>query len=149
MKFRLPESYYKKLQEIYELKYITIGDQRIHITELEDKSVTPEVKSNMRMNSYAQDDLPPKLTDEALIDTAKYFLSQCSEPKYPCTTYNESIIHKILPEMIKRLEEKIPKQPDVTNLLKQKDILENEDDPCRLCGTQRCYPEYCDKVKIK
>lgn len=107
MAFKLPDEYYKRKQEIYDLKYITIGDQRIHISELEDKSVTPELKSKMRMNSYAQDDLPPKLTDEVLIETAKYFMSQCSEPKYPCSTYNESIIHKILPEMIKRLEEKM------------------------------------------
>ena len=21
-----------------------------------------------------------------------------------------------------------------------------EDDPCRLCGTQRCYPEYCTEL---
>jgi len=107
MAFKLPESYYKRQKELYELKYITIEDQSIHITELEDRSVTSEMKSKMRMNSYAQDDLLPKLTDEALIDTAKYFMSQCSEPRYPCTTYNESIIHKILPEMIKMLEEKI------------------------------------------
>ena len=136
MAFKLPESYYKRQKELYELKYITIEDQSIHITELEDRSVTSEMKSKMRMNSYAQDDLLPKLTDEALIETAKYFLSQCSEPRYPCTTYNESIIHKILPEMIKRLEEKIPKQN-----------LELENDPCKTCGTQRCYPEYCDKIK--
>jgi len=65
------------------------------------------MKFEMRINSYAQDDLPPKLTDEALINTAKYFMSQCSRPKFPCTTYDESLIHKILPELIKRLEERL------------------------------------------
>ena len=107
MKFKLSEEYLKRKQEEYELKYITFKGKEIHITELEDKSVTSEMKKEMRMNSYAQDDLPPKLTDEALIDTTKYFMSQCSRPrKFPCTTYDESVIHMILPEMIKRLEER-------------------------------------------
>ena len=107
MTFKLPDSYYEKQKEIYNLKYINYNDKEIHITGLEDKSVTFEMKKEMRMNSYAQDDLYPKLTDEALIDTAKYFMSQCSRPrKFPCTTYDESVIHMILPEMIKRMEDK-------------------------------------------
>jgi len=110
MPFKLPDSYYEKQKEIYNLKYINYNGKEIHITELEDKSVTSEMKKEMRMNSYAQDDLYPKLTDEALIDTAKYFMSQCSRPlKFPCVTYNESVIHMILPEMIKRMEEIIKK----------------------------------------
>lgn len=28
-------------------------------------------------------------------------------------------------------------------------VEELEDDPCKLCGTQRCYPEYCDKINVK
>jgi len=107
MAFKLPESYYEKKQEEYELKYITIGDKEIHITELEDKSATSEMKKEMRMNSYAQDDLYSKLTDEALIDITKYFMSQCLRVKFPCATYDESLIHKILPEIIKRLEERL------------------------------------------
>ena len=107
MPFKLPDSYYERQKEIYNLKYINYNGKEIHITELEDKSVTSEMKKEMRMNSYAQDDLYPKLTDEALIDTAKYFMSQCSRPrKFPCTTYDESVIHMILPEMIKRMEDK-------------------------------------------
>ena len=105
MAFKLPESYLKRKQEEYELKYITIGDKEIHVSQLEDKSVTSEIYKEMRMNSYAQDDLPPKLTNETLIKMAKYFMSQCQRPSFPCTTYNEALIHKILPEFVKRLEE--------------------------------------------
>lgn len=108
MVFKLPERYLKKKQEEYELKYIKLGDKQIHISELEDRSVTPELKSKMRMNSWAQDDLPPKLNDEALVKTARSFMSQCLVPsKFPCSTYEEALIHRILPELVKRLEEKL------------------------------------------
>jgi|SRR5690625_233374 len=105
MVFKLPESYYARQREEYEKKYIKIGETMIHVSELDDRSVTSEDRSKMEMNSYAQNDLPPKLTTEALIETTKYYKSQCSTPRI-CSTYNESIIHKLVPELIKRLEEK-------------------------------------------
>jgi hypothetical protein len=106
MGFKLPDVFYEKQKEIYDKKYITYQGKEIHVSELKDKSVTYEMKQQMRMNSYAQDDLPPKLTDEALIDQAIHFINNCSRPNFPCTTYEESLIHKILPEIIKRFEEK-------------------------------------------
>lgn len=105
MGFKLPESFYEKQKELFDKKYITLGEKKIHITELEDRSVTSEMQQEMRMNSYAQDDLPPKLTDEALIETARHYQSQCHQPVFPCATYDEALIHKIVPELIKRLEE--------------------------------------------
>ena len=107
MEFKLPESFIKEQEKINNLKYITIGDKQVHVSELEDRSVTPEMHSKMRMNSYAQEDMPPKLTDETLIEKAKYYLTQCHQRvNYPCSTYDEALLHKILPELIKRLEEK-------------------------------------------
>ncbi|AZV43607.1 hypothetical protein BAOM_2998 [Peribacillus asahii] len=106
MGFKLPASFYEKQKELYEKKYISIGEKEIHVSELEDRSVTPEMRATMRMNSYAQDDLPPKLTDETLINTVKHYLSHCSKPSFPCSTYDEAIIHKYVPELIKRLGEK-------------------------------------------
>jgi hypothetical protein len=103
--FKLPDSYYEKQKEIYDKKYIYFDDGEIHVSKLKDRSVTIEMKKEMRMNSYAQDDLPPKLTTEALIDTTKHYLSHCSKPRFPCVTYDEGLIHKLLPELIKRLEE--------------------------------------------
>lgn len=106
MSFKLPDSFYEKQREIYEKKYILLDSgEQIHVSSLEDKSVTPEIKATMRMNSYAQDDLPPKLTNEALIETAKQYQSNCSRAKYPCSTYDEALIHILLPELLKRLEE--------------------------------------------
>jgi hypothetical protein len=59
----------------------------------------------MRMNSYANDDLPPKLNNAALIEKAKQYLGECAQTRIPCSTYDEALIHNIVPELIKRLEE--------------------------------------------
>jgi hypothetical protein len=103
--FKLPDSYYEKQKEVFNKKYITYNNQEIHVSELPYRSVTSEMKKDMRMNSYAQDDLPPKLTTEALIDTATYYLSHCTKPRFPCVTYDEGLINTLVPELIKRLEE--------------------------------------------
>ena len=107
MAFSFSDTFKKEQERRHNLKYITIGDKQVHVSKLKDRSVTPEQYKEMRMNSYAQDDLPGKLTDAALIEKAKYFLKNCTPQRsFPCTTYDESVIHKILPELIKRLEEK-------------------------------------------
>lgn len=105
-KMTFPDSFHEKQKELHDLKYVSFNRERIHVSELEGKSITPSMRREMRMNSYAQDDLPPKLTDEALIEMAEYHLSQCSKPSFPCTTYEESLVHKILPELIERLKER-------------------------------------------
>jgi hypothetical protein len=112
--FKLPDEWIERQKEIYELKYITYQGRKIHVSELEDRSVTPEMRSEMRMNSYAQDDLPPKLNDAALIKKAKQYLGECNRTRIPCSTYDEALIHNIVPELIKRLEE----TEDNMNLLK-------------------------------
>jgi hypothetical protein len=108
--FKLPDSYYEKQKEIYNKKYITYKNNEFHVSDFTDRTITIEMKKEMRMNSYAQDDLPPKLTTEALIDTSKYYLSHCTKPRFPCVTYDEGLIHKLLPELIKRLEERLKKE---------------------------------------
>lgn len=100
------EEFQKRKQEEFEKKYITYNSEEVHVSEFDDKSVDYDMKKGMRMNSYAQDDLTPKLTDEALIETAKYYQSNCTKPKFPCATYNDAIIHNLLPELLKRLEER-------------------------------------------
>lgn len=105
MGFRLPEKFKKEQEEIYNSMVVNFGDETRHITEFEDRSITPEMRADMRMNSYAQDKLPPKLTNEALINEAKYYKSHCRKPNRSTTTYDEALIHVILPELIKRLEE--------------------------------------------
>ena len=105
MGFKLPDSYYEKQKVIYDKKYINFNGRQIHVTEFKDRSITPEMKEQMRMNSYAQDDLPPKLTNKELIETVEYYLMHTVQPNFPCVTYDEAIIHRLVPELIKRLKE--------------------------------------------
>lgn len=107
MGFKLPEWFQEHQKEIYDKKYIQYDDKEIHVSELDNRSVTWEMKQQMSMNSYAQDDMPQKLTNEALIEVAEMYLSNCSKPRFPCTTYDEALIHKILPELLVRLKEKL------------------------------------------
>ncbi|MNJ77569.1 hypothetical protein D3C77_751020 [compost metagenome] len=44
------------------------------------------------------------MDDDLLIKKAKYYVDQCGRYNYPATTYDEAIIHVIVPELIKRLE---------------------------------------------
>lgn len=105
MKFKLPDSFYEKQREIHDKKYIDFNGKQVHVTELQDRSITSKMKEQMRMNSYAQDDLPPKLTNEALIETVEYYLTNTVQPNFPCSTYDEAIVHRLVPELLKRLKE--------------------------------------------
>lgn len=97
-------------KRIYDLQYITLPNQeKVHVTELEDRSVTIEQKKDWRMNSYAGQELIKKLNDEALFDTIEYFLNNVGRCQYPATTYEESLINVVVPELVKRLKEELNK----------------------------------------
>lgn len=104
MSFKLPNLLQKKKEEWYELQHVTYKGERIHPSSFEDRSVTSEQLDDMRMNSYGREEMFAKYTDEVLIDRAKYYISNCNTPRYPCSTYDEALIHNIVPELIKRLE---------------------------------------------
>lgn len=105
MSFKLPDSFEDKKKKWYELQHVTYKGKKIHPSKFEDKSVTKEQLKDMRINSYGQEEMFRKYTDDVLIDKAKYYISNCSRPSYPCTTYDEALIHLIVPELAKRLSE--------------------------------------------
>ena len=105
-KFKLPDEYYKRQQEIYKKQYVTLEDgTEKHVTEFKDRSVTYEEDQKLRMNSYARDKFAAKLDNDALIKMTMLYLSNCQQSRYPATTYDEAVIHVLVPELIKRLEE--------------------------------------------
>lgn len=105
MTFKFPKEYEDKLKQENELKYVLFEDgSQKHITEFKDKSIAPTEYQTFRMNSYARNDIYPKLTDETLLEQAEYYISQCHKP-YKLSTYNDAIIHLILPELMKRFKE--------------------------------------------
>lgn len=86
-------------------EYVEYRNKFIHVSELEDKSVTPDDLKKMDKTTYIRTQIPPKLTDEALIQTAENYIMQCSKSGYPFITYEEALIHTIVPELLKRLKE--------------------------------------------
>lgn len=105
MGFRLSESFKQKQKEIYEKQYVLFGDKEVHVSEIENRSLSTEMLKDARMNSYATDKIFPKLTNEALINKAELYRSNCERYRYPATTYDQSLIHLIVPELIERIKE--------------------------------------------
>lgn len=89
----------------YEKLTFELEGEPTHVMELVDRSVDIEMLERMRMNSYVQDKLPSKLTTEALIARAEYFKKQCGYRNVTTTTYEESLIHVLLPELLVRMKE--------------------------------------------
>lgn len=95
----------EELEKDYERRYVYIGEKRVHITEIEDRSITKEDLEIMRMNSYAREDLPKKLNNAAMVHTAREYYKNCMKTVYPCSTYEEGIVHGLFPEMVERMVE--------------------------------------------
>lgn len=79
---------------------------RPEIQALADRgNVTLAEWRDLRMNSYEQELLIPKLTDEALIYTVDHMAKNCQiDQRRPFTTYDNAMIGLIVPELIRRLE---------------------------------------------
>jgi hypothetical protein len=58
----------------------------------------------LRVNSWEQEGLIPRLDNEALLDLTEIVLKNC-RPAYrrPCAVYDQFAIHVILPELLRRL----------------------------------------------
>lgn len=89
----------------YEKLTFDLDGTSTHVSELADRSVDIEMLERMRMNSYVQDKLPPKLTTEALIARAEIFKTNCGFRNKKTTTYEESLVHVLVPELLVRLKE--------------------------------------------
>lgn len=104
MVFKFPKEYEEKLKKENELKYVLFEDgSKKHVSEFDNKSISPDEYQTFRMNSYARNEIYPKLTNETLLEKAEYYISQCHKP-YMISTYNDAIIHLILPELLKRIK---------------------------------------------
>lgn len=91
----------------HDKEFITYEDgskPKHHVSELTDKSVTPKINQNLRMNSYARAKMPAKLTDETLHEALEHYMLQCTRSGTVSSTYNEAIIFDLLPELLKRIK---------------------------------------------
>lgn len=84
--------------------FIEYDDHYVSLSAIPSRSVTPDMLRRMHMSTLARAKLPPKLTNDALIQTAEQYINQCTPATYPGATYDQSLIHLILPEFIRRLK---------------------------------------------
>ena len=77
---------------------------RLHIQCLAERgNVTMEEMEAVRMNSYERDLLIDRLDDAALIANFEYCLHQCVPMlRIVATTYDEAVIHRLAPELMRR-----------------------------------------------
>ncbi|MCR6108604.1 hypothetical protein HXA34_20150 [Salipaludibacillus agaradhaerens] len=93
------------IQGSYDMEYVSFKGGRTHISNMEDRSLTTDDLKGVALTTYARMKIPPKMTDKALLQTAERYLSQCSDSGYPYVTYNDALVHTIVPELIHRLKE--------------------------------------------
>lgn len=98
------------------LKFVSLrnskGEEldRLPVASFADRSIEPSIYKSLRMNSYAREDIFEKLTNETLIEATNEYLAECQKPPMPCTTYEQAVVHKIVPELLKRLQEEMNKK---------------------------------------
>jgi len=79
---------------------------RMEIRDLaDDVPVDLETYKSLRMNSYEREYLLEFLTDEALVYVCALHLNNVHCVSRP-VTYEESIVHKLFPELLTRFERK-------------------------------------------
>lgn len=92
-------------QKEYSMEFVEFKNQHIHVDDLPDRAVSPADLKNMPMTTYAREKLPPKMTDETLILIAEKYSAQVTLMHQPAATYEEMLIHSIMPEFIQRLKD--------------------------------------------
>jgi hypothetical protein len=61
---------------------------------------------NLAMNSYEREFLLPSLSDEALLERCEHAIKNSAplvDPRLPAHTYDEACIHRLMPEIMRRL----------------------------------------------
>ena len=100
------EQAYASEKHLDQLESFIHQGKRIHISELPDQSFTAEDLKNTSLSRHAMDKLAPKMTDDLLLAKAKQFSNQVTQKNVPTITYEETLLHVYLPELIKRLEDR-------------------------------------------
>lgn len=95
-----------ELEKAHNMAFIEYRGQRIHVDDLPDATLTTDDLKHVPMTTYAREKIPPKLDDETLIQTAEKYAKQVTQIHHPAVTYEEALLHTILPELIKRLKDK-------------------------------------------
>lgn len=94
-----------KKQEIHANMMVDYLGEKIRVADIENQSLSFQQYKETVMSGYVRDYIYPKLNNTALMEVATEYKNQCSEPLRPVTTYNDALIHLIVPELLARIEE--------------------------------------------
>lgn len=100
----------------HDVPFLEYRGENLPVADIPDQSVDPAMLSQLSMDLNSRTQLPPKLTDEALIQTAENYLNQCSAGG-AAATYEGMLLQHIVPELVERLKEKdeSPETPEKTD----------------------------------
>lgn len=87
--------------------FIEYRGKSLPVTDIPDQSVSPSMLDELSMDIKSRAQMPPKMTDEALVETAEKYLAQCS-PDSIAVTYDQMLLQHIVPELVERLKSTSP-----------------------------------------
>lgn len=87
----------------HETPFLEYRGESLPVQTIPDQSVSPAMLQELSMDLTSRTQLPPKLTDEALIETAETYLNQCSAGA-SAVTYEGMLLQHIVPELVERLK---------------------------------------------
>lgn len=105
--FKFPPKYEAKLEHKKELEYVILENIKVHIDDFQERSISDELLNHLKMNSYAREKLPGKLDNQALINKIEMYMGQISHKPEICSTYEESLLYLLLPELLERFKEEV------------------------------------------
>lgn len=103
--FKFSPEHKERQRKIRRLEHVLLGDTQVHIDDFEERSLSDEILKHLRMNSYAREKLPSKLDNQALIHKIESYMEQIPNKYEICSTYEESLLYLLLPELLKRYKE--------------------------------------------
>lgn len=89
----------------YNSAFLEYRGANLPVEDIPDQSVNPDMLRELSMDLTSRTQLPPKLTDEALVQTAENYLKQCSADG-SAVTYEGMLLQHIVPELVERLKDK-------------------------------------------
>lgn len=89
----------------HDTTFLEYRGKNLPVQDIPNQSVNPDMLKELSMDLASRSQLPPKLTDEALVETAEKYLNQCSAGG-AAVTYEGMLLQHIVPELVERLKEK-------------------------------------------
>lgn len=101
-------------ESLHDKPFIEYRGHNLPVNDIPDQSVNMAMLGELSMDIKSRAQMPPKLTDDALVETAEKYLAQCS-PDGIAVTYDQMLLQHIVPELVERLKEHTQETPEKTD----------------------------------